>query len=313
TNLPDGVTFEADELAGNYNQIPIVFSAIDEAEPDATLTSVAVRHSDDKQSITNNFQQQTWLVRGRNNRPVWSYFGDQAPVAVTKAVPFRITLQEPQAPLVRNGEMELRVIAEREGGFDQPVSVRMLYNPPGVSSNRSRSISKSQTEALIPVSANGNARVGNWQIAVLGETNVNGRVLVSTQLATLQISLPYFDIAVPTITTTPGDSAEMVVELSPRAKFEGEAELELVRLPPGVSAEKVKVTANETSATFNLIVSNQARTGRHRGVGCRARLQVNGEPVIYAQGYSDLRIDPPPIEPNATAAQELPAGQEGPT
>ena len=55
----------------------------------------------------------------------------------------------------------------------------------------------------------------------------------------------------PTLTVTPGEEAELVVTLSHRRPFEGKAELELVRLPPGVTASPVEVEAGSKSARLS--------------------------------------------------------------
>ena len=194
------------------------------------------------------------------------------------------------------------MVAERQEGFDQAISIRMLYNPPGVASNRSRAIRQKEDSAVLPMTANPNARTGDWPIAVLGETSVKGRVVVSTQLETLKIIEPYFDIQIPTLTVQQGKPTELNIKLSHRTPFEGEVELELVRLPAGVSAEKMKVTVDDKTATFALSIDPQAKVGVHKGLGCRIRLSVAGEPVIYTQGYAEVRIDPAPTpKPAATA------------
>lgn len=299
--LPEGVTAECFPLAGNYNRVPVIFSATAESPLAAALSSVTATLEEGSQPVESRFSQQTWLVRGRNNVPVWSHFADRAPVAVTQEVPFSITLAEPKAPLCKNGSTELRVTAERGEGFDQAISVKMLYHSPGVSSNQSRQIKQGETVATIPTTANGNARTGDWPIAVVGETNLDGRVYVSTQFVTLNVAEAYFDVAVPSITAKQGDSTELVVTLTPRTEFEGAAKLELVGLPPGVSAEPIEVVSGAENAAFQLRITKDARVGRHRGVGCRVRLEVGGEPVVYRHAYSELCVDP--------VAQPEPAGE----
>jgi hypothetical protein len=88
----------------------------------------------------------------------------------------------------------------------------------------------------------------------------------------------------------------MTVSLSHRTPFEGAAVLELVGMPPGVSAPPVEVAAGAESAKFSISVPLDARLGPNPGVGVRVRLNVNGERVEYRQGYSELRIDPAPTK-----------------
>lgn len=306
--LPPGVTVEAPPLAGDYNRVPVLLSSTAEAPRAAALVTLAASRTDSEspEPQTTRFRQQTWHSRGRNNRPVWSHFAERAPVAVTEKLPFSIDLQAPKAPICRNGSLDLKVTAQRDEGFDRPISVKLLYHSPGVSSNRSRSIAKDKLEATIPVTANAKARPGDWPIVVVGETNLDGRVYTATRFVTLTVAEPYFDVSVPTLTAKQGDAAELGVKLSPRTPFEGAAKLELVGLPPGVSAEPVEVETDAESARFALTIAEDAKPGRHRGVGCRVRLTVDGEPVTYRQSYAELRIDP--RRKDRTAARDAAKG-----
>lgn len=290
--LPTGCEVQADPLSKDYNRLPVLFTAKADAELGASLASVAVKLTEKPRPIETRFRQQTWLVRGRNNVHVWSHFAERAPVAVTKALPFSIRVVEPKAPLVQGGSMELKVVAKRDEGFENSIAVRTLYNPPGMSTNQSRSIKKNELEALIPITANGKARTGEWKLAFLGKASIQGAVEASSQLATLRIVEPYFNMRYPTRTVQQGETAELVVTLEQRHPFEGDAQLELIRLPHGVTAEKVQVKADSEQAVFKLSIAKDARVGRHRGVGCQALLTVEGEPVRYAQGYVDLCVDP---------------------
>ncbi|MGI9428705.1 MAG: PPC domain-containing protein [Bythopirellula sp.] len=290
--LPAGCTAEAVPLAKNYHRVPVLFTAEPQAEINASLATITARLTEKPKPIASRFRQQSWLVRGRNNVHVWSHYADRASVAVTKALPYTVRAVEPKAPLVQGGSMELKIVAERNEGFDNSIAVRTLYNPPGVSTNQSRSIASGKSEVMIPITANQKARIGDWKLVFLGITSLQGSVESSTQLTKLKIVQPYFDIKIPSQTVTQGDPAELVVQLEHRTEFAGEAELELLRLPPGVTATKVKITAESPSAVFQLQVAKDARVGRHRGVGCHARFTVEGEPVRYSQGYVELRVDP---------------------
>lgn len=290
--LPTGVIAEAAELSKDFHRVPVLFTAKAGSLLHATRPLITAAISGDSSSLEAPFRQQTWLVRGRNNVHVWSHYADRPAIAVTKKLPYSVRIVEPKAPLVQGGSMELKVVVERDEGFENSISMRTLYNPPGVSTNQSRSITKGKTEALIPMTANGKARVGVWKIVFVGRTNMNGTVECSTQLAPLRIAEPYFDVKIPSLTVKRGDTVEMTVGLNQRHKFEANAELQLIRLPSGVTAEKATVTAEGESVVFQLKVAEDARLGRHRGVGCQIQLAVEGEPVRYSQGYVDMFVDP---------------------
>jgi len=75
-----------------------------------------------------------------------------------------------------------------------------------------------------------------------------------------------------------------------------------------VTAEKVKIKAGDETAVFQLTVAKDAPVGRHRGISCKIRLTVEGEPVRFNQAYVDLHVDPPPA-PEAVADPQATKGQ----
>jgi len=69
--------------------------------------------------------------------------------AVAEEVPFKLSIVEPKVPLVRAGTMDLKIVAERQPGFDEPITVKLLHNPPGVGSAKRRCDPKGETSACI--------------------------------------------------------------------------------------------------------------------------------------------------------------------
>lgn len=297
-DLPAGVAVEVPRIEAGYYRVPVLLSAEASAPPAGSLASLVARREGDA-PLMSVFQQQEWLVRGQNNTPMWSYWADRAPVAVTQPFPYKLRLVAPKARLVQNGSINLRVVAERfdrpDGKpFENPIRVRMLYHPPGVSSNQSLSITGEQTEIDIPVTADGRARVGEWPIVVTGEANYGGRTTVSTQIVTLRVAEPYHVLSMPKASATQGQSVAFRVGIEPQAKFDGTARCELVGLPPGVSASNVEIDSEATEAVFQLAIAADARVGRHRSVACRVVVQENGEPVTHTLRGGELVIDPAP-------------------
>ena len=157
------------------NAAPLLLSAPADAKPQAALVEVVGRHKEGDRTIEGRLVQKTMLVRGDNNREVWSYVGNRMAAAVTDPVPFHVEIVPPKVPLVQNGNMELKVSATRDGGFKGAIMLRMLYNPPGVSSPDSVTIPEGQTQAVIPLTADGGAVIRTWKIAVLGESTTRRR------------------------------------------------------------------------------------------------------------------------------------------
>ena len=109
-------------------------------------------------------------------------------VAVTKEAPFKLHIVQPKVPLVQGGEMKLKVVAERAPDFKGPISVRMLFNPPGVSSIPSVDMPGDKNEIDYPLSARTMPQIRKWKICVLGMADVGGPLWVSSELDELEVA-----------------------------------------------------------------------------------------------------------------------------
>jgi hypothetical protein len=298
--LPEGMTQEVQPLAGDYNRVPVLLKAAADAPLAGKLTTVTAELVDKSQPVLSRFRQQTWLVRGSNNVPVWSHFADRAAVAVVQPAPFTISVVEPKSPIVQSGTKELKVTAEKRDGFDGRIAVRMLYDPPGLSSHQGIGIEPGQTEAVIPLTTNGDAWARDWKIILIAEADINGPVRTATEFATLKIAAPYVALAYPTAATEPGKSIEYPVAVTVNTPFEGAAKVELVGLPPGVTTTPQEITKDSKEVKFSLTVAADARVGHHKQLTCQVTVIENGEPVVHLIGGGELRVDAPlPATPTA--------------
>ncbi len=310
--LPAGVAMTTVTMAGNQSIVPVLFEAAAEAELAGSLVDIVGRPTDANQAIEGHLVQMTSLVRGRNNIHVWRHRTERMACAVAEAVPFRIEIVQPQVPLVRGGTMQLRVVAHRDEGFTAPIAITMLYNPPGVGSASSVSIAEGQNEAVLPLNANGNAELKTWKIAVRGEATVgNGPVLLSSQLADLTISEPYFAFAFQPAAVEQGQETDVVINVTQNIAFEGPARIELLGLPNEVTAEPLELSHEAQEAVFRVKTTGNSPDGKHTTLLCRAVVTANGEPITHMLGGGELRIDkplpPPPNQPEQTAqAPETP-------
>ena len=292
-NLPAGVTMETPVMQANRGQVPVVLTAAADAPNATTLPNVVAQPTEEGKTAESSFSQRTWLVRGANNVEVWSHYADRAALAVTNEVPFKISIVQPKVPLVRGGSMQLKVVAERAEGFVDPISIYMLYNPPGVSSSRSITIAKDQTEALIPITANGSAALQAWDICVEGNANINGRVLVATPLAKLEVKEPYVGLTFPKAAVEIGQEVDLPVAVSVNTPFEGTAQVSLVGLPAGVTTEPVEITKDSKELKFHIKTTEKSPAGRHKTLLCNFSLMQDGEPIAHTIGTGELRIDKP--------------------
>ena len=306
-DMPPGVTFETVPMTPDQNEVPVLFSAAGDAQPAGTLADVVGHHTAGDLVIEGHLKQRTSLVRGQNNIEMWNHYADRMAMAVTGPVPFRIEVVQPKVPLVENGSMELKITAARAEGFTAPITLQMLYNPPGVSSPTSVTMPGDQSEAVMPLTANGGAPVRAWKIAVTGQATVgDGAVLISSQLADLDVSAPFFTFTFPSISVEQGQQTELALAVQKGKDFEGAAEVVLLGLPNEVTSPPQQMTKDSTEVVFPLATTANSPPGHHKGLQCRAVVMREGEPITHMLGPGELRIFQPLPEKPAQAAQPAP-------
>ena len=250
-DLPPGVSVETFPIAANRGDVPVLLSAADGTALTAGMVDLVAQRPDG--TVSGGFRQRTGLVRGQNNIEVFGYTTRLMPLAVTQPVPFKIEVVEPKVPLVRGGSMNLKVVATRQEGFKAPIAIRMLYNPPGVGSSGSIVIPEGQTEALIPLTAVGDAEIVKSKIAILGEATVgDGPVLVSSQMATLDVAEPFLAFAFQAAAVEQGQATELVINVEKKKDFPGAAKVELLGVPNEVTAEPCEITQDAKQLVFQV-------------------------------------------------------------
>lgn len=307
-NLPPGLAAETVPMTSNLTSVPVLFTAAADAPSGGQLCEVIGRAADASLGIEGRLRQRTMLVRGQNNVDVWGHDADRLAAVVAEPAPFHLEIVQSQAPIVRGGSKALKVVAKRQEGFNQPIAVRMLYNPPGIGSSASISIPADKSEAEIPLTANGNAAIGSWPIAVTGSaTHGNGPVEVATQLAQLEIADAYFAFTFEKAAGELGQQAELLVNVENKG-FEGEAEVQLLGLPANTSTppEPKKLGKDDKQLVFPIAIAAEAKPGTYKSLVCTAVATKNGEPVIHTLGTGELRVDQP-LPPKADAPAAKPA------
>lgn len=305
--LPAGVRAEIFPIPASFDRAPVIFHVEEGAALAGGLAPIPGKWTDGTTAVEGKLLQRSILIRGQNDRDMWGYDADRFAYVVAEKVPYKVEVVQPQVPIVRSGSMELVVKATRDPGFEGEISLEMLYDPPGVGSSKSIKIPKDQTEARIPLTANGGAAIATWPIVVLGKAPYkNGTVAAATEKADLNVADSYFGFSFPKGTVEKGKSAQYVVGLEKKAEFSESVKIALVGLPSGVAAEPVEVPADAESVTFTVAANAEARAGVHKSLVCQATILRNGEPIVLTVGNGELRVDEPvvPKEPEAKPAAE---------
>ncbi len=246
------------------------------------------------------------IVSGPGQSIYWNPTVDKTAFAIADEVPFKINIVEPKAPLVQNGSMNLKVVAERKAGFTAPITIYPLWNPPGTSSASAVTIPEKGNEVLLPMNAASNAAVRKWKTAVIATATVgNGPVWVSSQLATIEVAAPFVNFAMERTASEQGKDTELFCKVQQLAPFEGKAKVKLYGLPAGVTTTDIEIDKTTKEFGFKLVVPKTAPAGQHRNLFCQVVLTHQGEAVVANTGYSELRVDVP-LPPKTVAVTPTP-------
>jgi len=176
----------------------------------------------------------------------------------------------------------------------------LLMNPPGMNSSRETSIAEGQTEAFIDINAAGNARVGDYKVAVRGEATVgNGPVMIASPFVKLSIADMYLKFAFQQAAIEQGKESELVVNIETTKPFEGAAPVILYGLPNKVTTTAMELNKETKELIFKIKAEGDAPPGKNQNLFCQVVITENGEPVLHNLGTGQLRVDQPlPPKPN---------------
>jgi hypothetical protein len=310
SELPQGVTFEADTMTANIAQMPVLLSAAADAPVSGSLANLTGTPTDPNlAAVPSELAHTVELVQGANNVPFWTRTVDRLAVGVTDEAPYSIEIVEPKVPIVRNGAMQLKVVATRAEGFTAPIAVSLPWNPPGIGSAGGVSIPEGQNEALIPLNANDNAPLQTWKIVVNGSSNgPTGPLVVSSQLAPLTIAEKFLTLEFQRASGEQGTEVPLLVKVNKLTDFEGEASLTLIGLPNAATTEVKTITKDTPELIFPIKIANETPDGTHKNLFCQVVVTQNGEPILHNLGSTELRVDKPlpKEEPKAEAADAAP-------
>jgi len=292
---PAGVTFDGYAPAGR-DMMPVVFEANAEAPLDAVLVdlqAVGPPRGESEERIIGSFNQVTPLVIANPNRTEYAHTEQsRLPIVVTEAVPFRINVVQPRAPLVRDGKIRLQVQIERNE-YEGRMRIYQLWRPPGMGATGQIQINNDQNEVIYEVEANNSTDLRTWPMVVVGTGDTSlGAVWVSSQLFELTVEEPFVTGTLTNTTCTRGEAVDVEVALQHPRQWQGTGELRLLGLPAECAAEPITITPGQESATFRVQTADNTPTGRHQSLMCELTIQVNGEPCIHLFGRGgQLRID----------------------
>ena len=303
-SLPVGVTLHVAAIPRSVSSFPVVFEAAADAPVAGGLHPFSLRATGEGPPLTGQLIDTIHHIDVNNQGPYHSASFDRIATAVTVEAPFKIELEAPAVPIVKNGTLALKIRVARTGGYAEKITVRLLWKPPGISGPVTVEMPGDQSEILYELNAAADATVADWQICMLAEAATpQGPVLVSTALTPLKVAEPYLSMTLELAATEQGKPTSMFAKIETARPFEGTATVELLGLPHGASCPPQTFTKDTTELAFPVAVSAEAKAGKHNGVFCRVSVLESGGSVLHQTALGGtLRIDAPAPAPAPAAA-----------
>ncbi|MEO6598000.1 MAG: hypothetical protein ABIP94_24925, partial [Planctomycetota bacterium] len=297
-DLPAGVTATFGAVQAGTNLVPFVLTAAADAELGGSQIGFELRTAADAEPRDPGYAQFLPLILSRNDQPMLGTQLRQLPVAVTQPAPFAVSIEAPAVPIVRGAPLALRVHVVRAEGFAEPIRIKALWNPPGLTAGQVV-IDKNSEQGDLPLSANTGAMLGRVPFAVVAQANSRGGTAEAcSDFVDLDVIDPWLTADAGKARTEPGAATELKVALKFARPLAGTGLANLLALPRGVSCEPVPFGGEDKEVSFALQVAADAALGRHRSFVVQLLVPLGegaagGARVEHRFGGGEIRIDPP--------------------
>ncbi|HEV7404422.1 MAG TPA: pre-peptidase C-terminal domain-containing protein [Chthoniobacteraceae bacterium] len=304
--LPAGIKVDKGDLDKSVDTIVMVFEAAADAAPAQTLinlTAKPLEAAKDATPLKTGVEHMVDVLENANNKSYYTVLEDKLPVSVAEAIPAKLSLVPFKAPILQNGQMNIKVHLDREGDFKGPVTITFLYVPPGIGSSGVAVIKEGETEGMLPISCNDKAALKKWKICVVGNADFGkGNTWFSTGLSDLEVAPAIMGGQIQRTFVDQSDSTTVTVALNTLQPFDGKAKIELMGLPPGCTSEVKEVTKDDKEVKFDVKASEKAMVGQHKQLFCSFKLVKDGEEMTstFAMG-GVLRVDKGAVAKNTAA------------
>jgi hypothetical protein len=299
--LPAGVSIVGNRIPVGTPSWPVQFIASPDAKVGGAVITLNVRPADPGADVATGSMQWVPFINHSGGDAWRAVRTDRFIMAVTDPAPFAVELRQPSIPLVRGGELAIRVKLIRRDGFNGPIEFKCDFAPAGVVVPPAETIPGEASEAVLRISASPDAKLGEGPLFVTASTVTEqnsylgtGETRVSSQLLQINVAEPFAALASEPSSVRRGGSAPYRWAITPKSGFDGEAEVRLLGLPKGVSviAPLPRITAASREVVFQLEASEEALLGLASGVECELTVRAADQEIRQRAGKGNLRIDP---------------------
>jgi hypothetical protein len=299
--LPAGAKFVCRPVPKATTMPLLEWPAIIETSPSvafgSSLITLEARSVDPTRPIRSDFQWKGRFILQVGGDAFHLIHLERSALAVTNPLPFSIELPPLTAALVRNGELAVPVKIKREKGFAEPLTLDFLWLPIGVGKEAAVTVPEGQSEAVLRISAENNAKLGVWPLAVTASADTDdkrGPLRCSSRFVDLAVAEPFVILATQSESLRRGERKRYVWKVEAKHAFDGTATVKLLGLPKGVTqlGSLPTITKETKEVSFEIEATDEALLGPVTGVACEVALHVGGQEIHQRSGKATLRIDP---------------------
>lgn len=299
--LPPGVSLANTRVPGGSGVWPVQIIAAPDAKPGGAVVTFGVRSTDPAKPIQTASVQRIPFINHSGGNNWRTVLVDRFIMAVTDEAPFSIELQQPAIPLARGGELAIPVKITRRPGFTEPIDFKADFAGSGVVLPPTETVPGDRNEAVLRISAGASSQLGGGPLSVIATTQREsnsylgtGEIRVAAPLLTLTIAEPYLTLSSGPASVRRSGRAEYRWAVTPKSPFEGEAVVNLLGLPKGVSVREPlpRISALAKEVVFEIEASDEALLGPASGLECEITVRAAGQEIRQRTGKGNLRIDP---------------------
>lgn len=291
-DLPPGVRMTAEPIANGVDTFAVLFEADKDAPVGGKLVQLSAEPTDEKTKVEGEFKQAVELAPNGNNAAYYITTADRVAVAVADEAPFTLEVTQPKVPLVQSGVMDLKVKANRKSDWKGAITVKSVWDPTGVGSG-SLTLSPDQSEGVLTINAQANARLGKWKTCLLASADVTGPTWVASNMFEFEVAAPYLTASIQRSSVLQGQSVPVTVKLDQKTDFPGKAKIQLLGLPTEATTDEKEISKDDKEIVFDVKTTEKTPAATHNGLVCKVVVMKDGEPIVHSLGAGGvLRVDP---------------------
>ncbi|MCR9199997.1 MAG: PPC domain-containing protein [Planctomycetaceae bacterium] len=285
--LPEGVTAKASRIPGSSHLGYILFEAAEDAPLTGGLFGINGVGTSQSDSVHGRLSQETGLAFGPPRRTVYHSINvDQLPITVLESGPFTLDVKQPAVPIPKDGQLDLTVVANRNG-YEDDIKLTLPVLPPWIEvPENGVIIPEGESQTTFTLTATDLADTADWTVLMMGEGNMDGEeVFASSGEFSFDVVAPYLSVTIDKSIAQQGGRGRVVCKANwSKADATQPAVARLRGLPKFVDVAPVAVPIGSNSFAFDIAVGKETPASIHNTLYVEVEVPQSGSVVRHFSG-----------------------------